>query len=184
MSGTVEADMRYLGTFDDGGGFVAFTNNVRLIETVEDLEGLNIRTEENPAHVAIMRRWALPHAVTLGRANHRIGNRPCRWAVQCAGAQHHLQLRCSHRLPRSPGMCITAPWVVSESWYQSLPETHQQAVISSARKAIQLSHGMSGALATASWVESCERFEACYLMPDAERERMAEVARPLGRRGS
>ena len=37
---------------------------------------------------------------------------------------------------------------------------------------------MSGALATASWVESCERFEACYLMPDAERERMAEVARP------
>src|SRR5690554_7087700 len=56
MSGTVEqTDMRYLGTFDDGGGFVAFTNNERLIETVEDLEGLNIRTEENPGHVAIMR---------------------------------------------------------------------------------------------------------------------------------
>ena len=72
----------------------------------------------------------------------------------------------------------SAPWVVSESWYQSLPETHQQAVISSAREAIQLSHGMSGALATASWVESCERFESCYLMPDAERERMAEIARP------
>src|SRR5690554_933580 len=56
MSGTIEqTDMRYLGTFDDGGGFVAFTNNERLIRTVDDLEGLNIRTEENPGHVAIMR---------------------------------------------------------------------------------------------------------------------------------
>ena len=78
MSGTVEAaDMRYLGTFDDGGGFVAFTNNVRFRD-----------------------------ATSLGRANHRAGNRLGRWSVQRAGAQHHLQLRRSHRLHHAHWACV------------------------------------------------------------------------------
>ena len=56
MSGLIEeAGLRYLGTMDDGGGFVAFTNNVRPIRTLADIEGLKIRVEENPAHVATMR---------------------------------------------------------------------------------------------------------------------------------
>ena len=38
-----------------GGGFVAFTNNKRLIRTVADIKGLKIRVEENPAHVATMK---------------------------------------------------------------------------------------------------------------------------------
>ncbi|MDQ7728027.1 TRAP transporter substrate-binding protein DctP [Halomonas sp. SpR8] len=181
MSGTVDdADMRYLGTFDDGGGFVAFTNNVRLIKTVEDLEGLNIRTEENPAHVAIMRSlgasatplpWGeLITALETGLADGQF-NAPVLNTTFNFDAVTDYTTLTGH-------VYNSAPWVVSESWYQSLPEEHQQALVSSAREAIQLSHGMSGALATASWVESCERFEECYLMPDAERERMAEIARP------
>jgi hypothetical protein len=37
---------------------------------------------------------------------------------------------------------------------------------------------MSGARDTASWVESCERFEECYIMPPEERARMSDIATP------
>lgn len=181
MSGTIEAaNMRYLGTFDDGGGFVAFTNNVHLIKTVEDLEGLNIRTEENPAHVAIMRSlgasatplpWGeLITALETGLADGQF-NAPVLNTTFNFDAVTDYTTLTGH-------VYNSAPWVISESWYQSLPEDYQQVLISSAREAIQLSHGMSGALATTSWVESCERFVECYLMPDSERERMADIARP------
>lgn len=181
MSGTVAAtNMRYLGTFDDGGGFVAFTNNKRLIETMEDLEGLNIRTEENPAHVAIMRAlgasatplpWGeLITALETGLVDGQF-NAPLLNTTFNFDAVTDYTTLTGH-------VYNSAPWLVNEEWYQSLPEAYRQILISSAREAIQLSHGMSGALSSQAWVESCERFEACYLMPDSERERMAEVARP------
>ncbi|WP_136254309.1 TRAP transporter substrate-binding protein DctP [Onishia niordana] len=181
MAGTVEAaDMRYLGTFDDGGGFVAFTNNKRLIETVEDLDGLNIRTEENPAHVAIMQSlgasatplpWGeLITALETGLADGQF-NAPVLNTTFNFDAVTDYTTLTGH-------VYNSAPWVVSESWFQELPEDHQHAIVTSAREAITLSHGMSGALATASWQESCERFEECYIMPTDERERMAEIARP------
>ncbi|WP_163557368.1 TRAP transporter substrate-binding protein DctP [Halomonas sp. NO4] len=181
MAGTIEsADMRYLGTFDDGGGFVAFTNNVRLIETVEDLEGLNIRTEENPAHVATMRAlgasatplpWGeLITALETGLADGQFNAPVLNVTFNFDEVTDYTTL--------TGHVYNSAPWVVSESWYQELPEEYQQIVVTSAREAIEMSHGMSGALATASWQESCERFEECYLMPEAERERMAEIARP------
>jgi TRAP-type C4-dicarboxylate transport system substrate-binding protein len=55
MRGTLKSGLRYLGTLDDGGGFVVFTNNKRLIKSAGDLKGLKIRVEENPAHVATMK---------------------------------------------------------------------------------------------------------------------------------
>ena len=72
----------------------------------------------------------------------------------------------------------TQTWMVSESWFQSLPEEYQKVVILSAREAIQLAQGASGALATASWQQSCQAFDDCYIMPMDERQRMAEIARP------
>ena len=68
MKGAIqESGLRYLGTFDDGGGFVALTTNKRLVKTVEDLAGLKIRVEENPAHVAIMKAlWCFCYATALG----------------------------------------------------------------------------------------------------------------------
>ncbi|WP_052383854.1 TRAP transporter substrate-binding protein DctP [Litchfieldella xinjiangensis] len=181
MSGTVEeADMRYLGTFDDGGGFVAFTNNERLIRTVEDLEGLNIRTEENPAHVAIMRAlgasatplpWGeLITALETGLADGQFNAPVLNTTFNFDEVTDYTTL--------TGHVYNSAPWVVSESWYQELPEDHKRAIVTSAREAVAMSHGMSGALATASWEESCERFEECYLMPEDERNRMAEIARP------
>ncbi|WP_372610132.1 TRAP transporter substrate-binding protein DctP [Halomonas sp.] len=184
MSGTIEeADMRYLGTFDDGGGFVAFTNNERLIETMEDLEGLNIRTEENPGHVAIMKAlgasatplpWGeLITALETGLADGQF-NAPVLNVTYNFDEVTDYTTLTGH-------VYNSAAWLVSEAWFQELSEEQQQIIVTSAREAIKLGHGLAGALATASWIESCERFEECYIMPPEERQRMAEIARPAWR---
>ncbi|WP_108446651.1 TRAP transporter substrate-binding protein DctP [Halomonas denitrificans] len=181
MSGTVEAaDMRYLGTFDDGGGFVAFTNNERLIKTVEDLEGLNIRTEENPAHVATMKAlgasatplpWGeLITALETGLADGQF-NAPVINTTYGLDEVTDYTTLTGH-------VYNSASWVVSETWFQELPEEYQRVITNAAREAVTLSHGASAMLATASWQKSCELFEECYLMPTDERQRMADIARP------
>ncbi|TDB05708.1 TRAP transporter substrate-binding protein DctP [Halomonas marinisediminis] len=181
MSGTVEeTNMRYLGTFDDGGGFVAFTNNERLIKTVEDLEGLNIRTEENPGHVAIMKSlgasatplpWGeVVTALETGLADGQFNAPVLNTTFNFNEVTDYTTL--------TGHVYNSAAWLVSEEWFQSLTEAQQEAIVTSAREAIAIGHGMSGALATASWVESCERFEECYIMPPEERARMAEIATP------
>ncbi|MDR5902174.1 TRAP transporter substrate-binding protein DctP [Halomonas icarae] len=181
MSGTVEeTNMRYLGTFDDGGGFVAFTNNERLIKTVEDLEGLNIRTEENPGHVAIMKSLGasatpLPWgevitALETGLADGQFNAPVLNTTFNFNEVTDYTTL--------TGHVYNSAAWLVSEEWFQSLTEQQQEAIVTSAREAIAIGHGMSGALATASWVESCERFKECYIMPPEERARMAEIATP------
>ncbi|MGE4532349.1 TRAP transporter substrate-binding protein DctP [Halomonas sp.] len=181
MSGTIEeTNMRYLGTFDDGGGFVAFTNNERPIKTVEDLEGLNIRTEENPGHVAIMKSLGasatpLPWgevitALETGLADGQFNAPVLNTTFNFDEVTDYTTL--------TGHVYNSAAWLVSEEWFQSLTEEQQQAIVTSAREAIAIGHGMSGALATASWVESCERFEECYIMPPEERARMAEIATP------
>lgn len=181
MSGTIEsADMRYLGTFDDGGGFVAFTNNERLIKTVDDLKGLNIRVEENPAHVAMMTAlgasatplpWGeLITALETGLADGQFNAPVLNTTFNFNEVTDYTTL--------TGHVYNSASWMVSESWYQSLPEAHQRAIVESAREAVTMSHGASGAFATASWEKSCEVFEECYLMPASERQRMAEISRP------
>jgi len=181
MSGTVDAaDMRYLGTFDDGGGFVAFTNNKRLIKTVDDLKGLNIRVEENPAHVAMMSAlgasatplpWGeLITALETGLADGQFNAPVLNTTFNFNEVTDYTTL--------TGHVYNSAGWMVSETWFQSLPEEYQRIVVQTAREAISMSHGASGAIATASWQKSCEVFEECYLMPVAERQRMAEIARP------
>lgn len=181
MEGAIEeADMRYLGTFDDGGGFVAFTNNERLIKTVEDLEGLNIRVEENPAHIATMDAmgasatplpWGeVQTALETGLADGQFNAPVVNTAFNLDDVTDYTTL--------TGHVYNTQTWMVSEAWYQDLPEEYQRIITHAAQEAIQLAHGTSGALATASWQESCEIFEECYVMPAEEREKMADMARP------
>ncbi|MFB9147216.1 TRAP transporter substrate-binding protein DctP [Halomonas alkalicola] len=184
MSGTVEqTDMRYLGTFDDGGGFVAFTNNKRLIETVEDLEGLNIRTEENPGHVAIMRALGasatpLPWGEVITALETGLADGQFNAPVLNTTFNFH---EVTDYTTLTGHVYNSAAWLVSEDWFQSLTESQQEAIVTSAREAIAIGHGMSGALATASWQESCETFQECYIMPPEERARMSEIATPAWR---
>ena len=181
MEGTIEqANMRYLGTFDDGGGFVAFTNNKRLIKTVDDLEGLNIRVEENPAHVAIMDAmgasatplpWGeVQTALETGLADGQFNAPVVNTAYNLDDVTDYTTL--------TGHVYNTQTWMVSERWYQSLPEEYQRIVTHSAQEAVQLAHGAAGMLASASWQQSCEIFEKCYRMPADERQKMKEMARP------
>ena len=184
MSGTVEqTDMRYLGTFDDGGGFVAFTNNERLIRTVDDLEGLNIRTEENPGHVAIMRALGasatpLPWGEVITALETGLADGQFNAPVLNTTFNFH---EVTDYTTLTGHVYNSAAWLVSEDWFQSLTESQQEAIVTSAREAIAIGHGMSGALATASWQESCETFQECYIMPPEERARMSEIATPAWR---
>ncbi|AXY42991.1 TRAP transporter substrate-binding protein DctP [Halomonas sp. JS92-SW72] len=184
MSGTVEqTDMRYLGTFDDGGGFVAFTNNERLIRTVDDLEGLNIRTEENPGHVAIMRALGasatpLPWGEVITALETGLADGQFNAPVLNTTFNFH---EVTDYTTLTGHVYNSAAWLVSEDWFQSLTESQQEAIVTSAREAIAIGHGMSGALATASWEESCETFQECYIMPPEERARMSEIATPAWR---
>jgi C4-dicarboxylate-binding protein DctP len=48
-------------------GFRHFTNRVRPIKSVEDLKGLKIRTQENPAHIAMMKSFgSTPAPIPFG----------------------------------------------------------------------------------------------------------------------
>jgi tripartite ATP-independent transporter DctP family solute receptor len=49
-----QTGIRVIGIWDNGG-FRNFTNNKRQIRTPKDMEGLSIRTMDNPAHMEIVR---------------------------------------------------------------------------------------------------------------------------------
>jgi tripartite ATP-independent transporter DctP family solute receptor len=181
MRGTIEsAGLRFLGTYDDGGGFVAFTNNKRLIKTADDLKGLKIRVEENPAHVATMKALGasatpLPWgevitALSTGLADGQFNAPGVSKAYKLWEVNDYTTL--------SGHVYNSQSWLVSEKWYQSLPDDYKEIVVRSAREAIELAHGISALQAIDGWELSCENFDECYVLPAAERAKMAEVARP------
>jgi TRAP-type C4-dicarboxylate transport system substrate-binding protein len=68
--------------------------------------------------------------------------------------------------------------VISEKWFQRLPPEYQQAVIESAREAVQVSHGIAALAAIKGWEASCKNFKKCHILTAAEKKNMAEIARP------
>jgi TRAP-type C4-dicarboxylate transport system substrate-binding protein len=181
MRGTVaESGLRYLGTFDDGGGFVAMTNNKRLIKSVDDFAGLNIRVEENPAHIATMR--ALGASAT-----------PLPWgevipalATGLADGQFNAPVvsvgfklwEVNDYTTWTGHVYNTVTWLVSEKWLRALPEAQQAAIVEAARETIAIAHGTAAHLAVLGWSTSCKKFKACHVLDEAERARMRDVTRP------
>ncbi|HEX9648711.1 MAG TPA: TRAP transporter substrate-binding protein DctP [Alphaproteobacteria bacterium] len=181
MRGTIEeSGLRYLGTFDDGGGFVAMTNNKRLIKTVNDFAGLNIRVEENPAHIATMR--ALGASAT-----------PLPWgevipalATGLADGQFNAPVvsvgfklwEVNDYTTWTGHVYNTVTWLVSEAWLRGLPEPAQRAIVGAARESIAIAHGTAAHLAVLGWTTSCSKFKACHVLADDEREAMRARTRP------
>ena len=181
MRGAIEeAGLRYLGTFDDGGGFVAFTNNVRPIRTLDDIEGLKIRVEENPAHVATMKALgASATPLPWGEVLTALGTGLADGQFNAPGVSASFKLWDVNDYTTWSGHVFNSQsWMVSEAWFQSLPDEHKAIIVDSAQEAIKMAHGISALAAVIGWQESCEQFEECIILADEEKQKMAEVARP------
>lgn len=181
MRGAIEeAGLRYLGTFDDGGGFVAFTNNVRPIHTLDDIQGLKIRVEENPAHVATMKALgASATPLPWGEVLTALGTGLADGQFNAPGVSASFKLWDVNDYTTWSGHVFNSQsWMVSEAWFQSLPDEHKAIIVDSAQEAIKMAHGISALAAVIGWQESCEQFEECIILADDEKQKMAEVARP------
>lgn len=181
MRGAIEeAGLRYLGTFDDGGGFVAFTNNVRPIRTVDDIKGLKIRVEENPAHVATMKALgASATPLPWGEVLTALGTGLADGQFNAPGVSASFKLWDVNEYTTWSGHVFNSQsWMVGESWFQSLPEEYQAIVVDAAQESIKMAHGIAALKAVMGWQESCEHFEECIILADDEKQKMADLARP------
>jgi tripartite ATP-independent transporter DctP family solute receptor len=181
MRGAIEeAGLRYLGTFDDGGGFVAFTNNVRPIRTIDDIQGLKIRVEENPAHVATMKALgASATPLPWGEVLTALGTGLADGQFNAPGVSASFKLWDVNDYTTWSGHVFNSQsWMVSEAWFQSLPDEHKAIIVDSAQEAIKMAHGISALAAVIGWQESCEQFDECIILADDEKQKMADVARP------
>lgn len=178
------AGLRYLGTFDESGGFVAVTTNGRLVKTVEDFQGLTIRTEENPAHIATMKAlgasatplpWSEVHtALSTGLADGQFNPPGISTAYKLYEVTDYTTL--------TGHVYNSSTWVVSEKWFQSLPAAYRDVIITAARESVGIAHGIASLHAINGWTQSCEVFDECYVLPTSEREKMATIARPAWRK--
>lgn len=134
--------MRVL-TFSDNG-FRNFTNDVRPIHTPEDLEGLKIRTMENPAHMKLVE--------AMGGIPTPIAWAECYNALQAGtvdGQENPVSLIVSKRFYEVNKYCtldghifsIDFIWI-NEDFYQSLAPDLKQIVKDGAIQATLVQRGM------------------------------------------
>uniref|UniRef100_UPI003BA9DCED TRAP transporter substrate-binding protein DctP n=1 Tax=Stappia sp. TaxID=1870903 RepID=UPI003BA9DCED len=178
-----EAGLRYLGTLDDGGGFVAFANNKRLIRTVEDLKGMRIRVEGNQAHMTIMRALgAAPTPLPWGEMQTGLATGLIDGHFHAPGVNDIFKIYDVADFTTWSGHVYnTITWSVSEAWFQTLPDDYKRIVVSAAREAVTMAHGIATQITVIGWTNSCAKFEDCYILPDEEKERMRAIAQPIYR---
>lgn len=172
--------LRWIGMFDDGGGFVAFTNNKRLIKTPEDMKGLRIRVEENPAHIAMMEalgakavplEWGqVPTALQTGVADGQFNApglnaamkfwEPCDYTSWTGHVYNSLN------------------WVINDAWFKELPHEYQAVILRAARQAVMIGHGVSAYFTVLGWRTCCEKFKACYVPTPDEKAAFREIMQP------
>ena len=181
MRGMVkESGLRYLGTFDDGGGYVAFTNNKRLIKTVEDIKGLRIRVEENPAHITAMKALgASATPLPWGEVQTALATGLADGQFNAPGVNDAFKLADVTKFTTWSGHIYnTVTWVVSEKWFQTLPEEYKKIIIRAAREAVTMGHGVATNISVIGWVNSCKKFKECYILPDSEKAKMRDITQP------
>ena len=140
--------LRYLGTMDDGGGFVVLTNSLRPVYTPKDFDGMRVRTEENPAHMAVMNgmgasavpmAWGQVQTSLATKVAHAQFNAPSIivWTMLWETQKYVTYLNHIYN---------SLTWVVSDKWFQAQSPEHQKIILTSARSAIIYSRGVAAHL--------------------------------------
>lgn len=180
MRGTLNSGLRYLGTLDDGGGFVAFTNNKRLIKSAADIKGLKIRVEENPAHVAMMKALgASATPLPWGEVVTALSTGLADGQFNAPGVSLAFKLwEVNDYTTWSGHVYNSLSWVISEKWFRELPQKYQHAVVDAARESVQIAHGIAVLAAVKGWEASCKQFKKCHILTESEKQNMSAIARP------
>ena len=145
MSGLPKIGLRYLGTMDDGGGFVVLTNSLRPVYSIKDFKGMRVRTEENPSHMAIM------NAMGASATPMPWGDVATALATGTAHAQFNapLIIAMSHLwdtqkyVSETRHIYNTLTWLVSDTWFQRQSKAHQEEILRSSRQAIIYSRSLA-----------------------------------------
>ena len=158
MEGLKKIGLRYLGTMDDGGGFVVLTNSLRPVYSMEDFKGMRVRTEENPSHMAVMNAmgasatpmpWGdVATALATGTA-HAQFNAPA------VIADNHLW-DIQKYVSETRHIYNTLQWLVSENWFKRQSKENQFEILRASREAIDYSRSLATHLSLKAVVASKE----------------------------
>jgi TRAP-type C4-dicarboxylate transport system substrate-binding protein len=150
--------LRYIGTMDDGGGFVVLTNSLRPVNSAADFKGMRVRTEENPAHMAVMNAmgasavpmaWGQVATSLATKTAHAQFNAPSvtSWAKLWDVQKYVTWINHFYN---------TNTWVVNDKWFKAQTPEHQKAILESAREAVVYARGAACHLADLA-VEECKK---------------------------
>ncbi len=175
-----ETGLRYLGIYDDGGGLVAFTNSRRLIQTPDDMEGLLIRTEENPAHIAMIEALgakAVP--LSWGDVVTALASGVAEGQFNAPSVNNYAQFwEVTEYTSWIPFVYNTAVWTVSDEWFKDLPVEYQEVILNTAQEAMVVARGVDTQRSQLYWVEDSEKYEDSYMPTPEVQEEWAEILRP------
>lgn len=145
MADLQKVGLRYLGTMDDGGGFVVLTNSLRPVYSKADFDGMRVRTEENPSHMAIMNAmgasatpmpWGDVATALATKTAHAQFNAPVIIAAFNLWDTQKYVTYLNH-------VYNTLTWVVSDNWFRQQSKAHQEQIVRASREAIVFSRSLA-----------------------------------------
>lgn len=176
-------ELKVLGLLDSGG-FFAFTNSKRPIKSVEDMDGLRIRTMTLPTHEAIIsslggQPTALPWAevytaLQTGVADGQMNPVPIIAFAKFDEVQNYLSIT-NH---------VITPyvWTMNEDFFNSLTPEHQYLVNWAAEVATEAGRSMSRIIeASERGLPALAEKMEVNVVPPAEQAKFAEMAQPAVR---
>jgi len=175
--------MKVIGLLDSGG-FFAFTNSERPIETVEDMQDLKIRTMTLPTHETIISSmggqptplaWAEVYtALQTGVADGQMNPIPIIAFAKFNEVQEYLSIT-NH---------IITPyvWLMNGEFYDGLSPEEQAIVDYAAQVAVDAGRGMSRVIeASSKGLPALQEGMTVNAVPAAELEKFAAATQPAVR---
>lgn len=172
--------MAVLG-FGDSGGFYNFTNSKQQIKSVDDMDGLKIRTQGLDTHKTLVSSlggqpvaiaWAEVYtALQTGVADGQMNPVPIIAFAKFDEVQKYLTL--------SQHLFSPYVWVMNKEFYDSLGDEEKQVVESAARSAIVAGRGLSRVIeASDRGLPALAEAMEVYALSPEEKAKFREVAAP------